>query len=232
MAYSGNADCEFVEYCGECKYADSDKICLRRPGFKAQLRLSRLPAYQWQNFKLIPDEIDVPAYEKLASIAETITDRVQTLGSRNLVICGDNMGNGKTTWAIKLLKYYLHDIAWEVYNDEYAHGAFVPTSQYVLDAKDFSYGSAHKRYEEVRDAADRADLTVWDDIGSAEYTRYDYINLLVPIERRILAGKFNIFTTNFTSYSDDFINRVGDRLANRIWQTSDIVELKGEGARG
>jgi DNA replication protein DnaC len=85
---------------------------------------------------------------------------------------------------------------------------------------------------EVRDTADKADITVWDDIGAAEYTRYDYINLLVPIERRILAGKFNIFTTNFTAFNDVLIDRLGDRLATRIWGTSDVIELRGLGMRG
>ena len=225
-------NCEYLEYCGECKYEKSDKPCLRRPSFHRQLIASRLPSYQWTNTKLIPDDIDIPAYDRLAEIADTIVDRVQTPGSKNLVICGANMGNGKTSWAVKLLKYYLHAIAWSAYLDEYPHGAFVLTSQYIMDAKAFDVAdSCHKRYIEVREAADKADFTVWDDIGSAEYTRYDYINLLVPIERRIFAGKFNVFTTNFTEYDNRMISRLGDRLANRIWQTSEIIELRGEGAR-
>lgn len=234
MSYKSDDDCNFIEYCGECPYANNDEHCLRRPSFYRQLKLSRLPLYQWRNYTLYPDDIDVEAFEKLGEIADNIKEIVETPGHKNLIICSETMGNGKTAWAIKILKRYLYDIAWSVFlDDETAHGAFVLTSQYVCDAKAFDVNDVcHKRFMELRDVADKADIAVWDDIGSAEYTRYDYTNLLVPIERRNLAGKFNIFTTNFTDCTDKFIERVGDRLATRIWQTSDIIELKGRGFRG
>lgn len=228
-----NEFCEYGDICTACDITVDEfekHKCIRRPSLISLFKNSHLPKYQWDNISLIPADEDIEAFTKLAEIRDNIKERVQTPGSKNLIICSQHMGNGKTSWAIKMMQRYFSLIARKAYMDEKIHGVFVPTSQYVLGAKDFSYGSAFHKHEELRDAADKADIVIWDDIGAAEYTRYDYINLLVPIDRRVFAGKFNIFTTNFTKY-EELVDRLGERLANRIWATSEIIELKGVGAR-
>lgn len=222
--------CEFNNL---CKVEDcSQTACDWRASMIDLLKNSRLPKYQWEHRILYPDnDKDVESFEALADIANNIERIVREPGHKNLVICSRFVGNGKTTWAIKLMQRYFASIAHKCYMKDNIRGVFIPTNQFVLDAKDFN-GQYRDRYYEYCALADRADIVIWDDIGAADYTRYDYTNLLVAIDRRIFAGKYNIFTTNFVSKTDEFVERVGSRLADRIWETSDIVQIHSKGLRG
>lgn len=194
---------------------------------------SRLPAVQFGRTKLIPDECDEPAYYRIAEISDTIRDRVNaTDEKKNIFICGETTGNGKTSLAIKLLQNYFVEIAGSSYMDpeqNIFHGCFVPTNQFIHDAKQFGR-PVYERYETLADIADKADFTIFDDLGAAEYTKYDYSTLYVSIDRRIFANKFCVFTSNFTN-ADDLAEAIGKRLADRIWRTSEIIEIKGDGMR-
>ena len=113
--------------------------------------------------------------------------------------------------------------------DESPHAVFVPVAQFVHDAKAFNTPYTD-RYYSLSEAADTAELVVYDDIGAARYTEYDYLNLLVSIERRNLAEKVSIFTTNFTQ-KKDLSKLVGTRLADRVWDSSEVIEIKGRSVR-
>ena len=74
------------------------------------------------------------------------------------------------------------------------------------------------------------DLVIFDDIAVSGISQYDYNNLLMFIDNRILNGKNNIFTSNKTS-KNSLEDTIGSRLASRIWDTSQIIELKGKDRR-
>lgn len=221
--------CEFQFLCGEdC----ANTSCDWQASLKDLLKNSRLPKNQWGNHPLRPScEEDAKAFDRLKAISDNIYEVANNPEYKNLIICSTRLGNGKTTWAIKLLQSYCAVIAQDCYMRNNQRVLFVPTNQFVLDAKDFN-GPYRQRYYEMSQLADIADIVVWDDIGAADYTKMDYTTLLVAIDRRVFAGKYNIFTTNFTEKSDKFIERVGSRLADRIWESSDVVEITGKGLRG
>lgn len=217
-----------------CPVLECDKAsCSWGASLKSLLSSSKLPIAQWGARPLKPDDIDLDAYHHLADIGADIYDRVfASNGYNNIVICSKHTGNGKTSWAIKLLQKYFIHIAGEAYLDPeqgIMHGCFVPTTQFIYDAKDFN-GPYRERFTTLADTADRAEFTIFDDIGAAEYSKYDYTTLLVSIDRRIFAEKFCVFTTNCVTKAE-LTKKVGERLADRIWDTSEIIEFKGKGVR-
>lgn len=224
-------DCDMskLNLCNE--ECDREK-CSWGASLKGLLLSSRLPKAQWVNRPLRPADVDLEAFQMLADIGSTIADYVADEERQNILICSKNTGNGKTSWAIKLLQKYFIAIAKDSYLDPeegIMHGCFVPTTQFIHDAKQFGR-PVYERYEKLSNVADKADITVYDDIGAAEYTKYDYTTLLVSIDRRVFANKLCIFTSNLTSKSE-MSKRLGERLADRVWDTSVIVEFKGEGVR-
>jgi DNA replication protein DnaC len=141
----------------------------------------------------------------------------------SLYIFSEYTGNGKTSWAIKLLLKYFDSI-WAG-NGFRVRGYFqhVPTLFNVL--KDFS-----KSHEVLKNTLETVDLVVWDDIAAAKLSDYDIQQLLIIIDSRVSEGLANIFTGNLISH-EALQKAVGDRLASRIWHTSTLVEFKGKDRR-
>lgn len=213
MEKSKNTDCWYAKICDE----DCSK-CVTYPQMKWQFDNSGLPKSKYMPIKLIPQRVDIEAFNKLADIRESIVEFVD--GGENLYICGSNPGNGKTSWAIKMLQTYFHYVAegnlWNV------KGMFVSVPSLLLQFKDFNSPLS----KEYKDNLERADLLILDDVAVTGLTQYDYLQLFSLIDKRILANKSMIFTSNNTSLKD-LENSVGARLASRIWNVSEVIEIKG-----
>ena len=71
------------------------------------------------------------------------------------------------------------------------------------------------------------DLVVWDDIASTDVSAYDYSQLLMYIDNRLLNGLSNIFTGNYADRGR-LEKRVGMKLASRIWSdTTEVIIFEG-----
>lgn len=164
---------------------------------------------------------DYNEFVKLADIKSDISSFVD-LGS-NLYICSNETGNGKTSWAIKLLMKYF-DTIWAG-NGFRIRGYFqhVPTLCNTL--KDFS-----KTHDGLKSVLETADLVVWDDIAASKLSDYDVTQLLSIIDVRIAEEKSNIYTGNIVTH-DALVKAVGNRLASRIWNCSEVVEFQGRDRR-
>lgn len=182
---------------------------------------SGLPKAKQQPISLyIYDEnkVDKGAYKTLEDIRKDIVDFVRN--GENLYLCSKHTGNGKTSWAIRMLHTYFHHTAEGNY--ENLKGMFVSVSDLLLKLKDFNH-PLPKRY---KDNLECVDLIVWDDIAVSGISQYDYTQLFNLINNRMLSEKSNIFTSNIVSL-DDLSKCLGSRLASRIYNTSTIIELKG-----
>jgi DNA replication protein DnaC len=186
------------------------------------------------NTELVPAKVDYDAFVRLKEIQDTIYNRaISTNERKHLLICSRYTGNGKTSWAVKLLKEYCLQDSYKEYHpyeEEYNFAVFIPTTKYVLCSKEYNE-KRRKKYWQMQDAIETAALVVFDDIGSAEYSRAEYVALLDAVDTRIFENQMCIFTSNFIEKNDIVINRLGQRLADRIFDTSEIVELKGIGVR-
>jgi DNA replication protein DnaC len=215
-----NSNCWYINTCDE----DCDR-CTTYVQMKWQMEHSGLPEAKQRPISLyLTDDNsgDKKAFYRLADIRKNIVDFVQS--GKNLYLCSKWTGNGKTSWAVKMLHTYFHYTA--VGNYENLKGMFVSTPGLLLKLKDFN-NPVSKTF---RDNLENVDLVIWDDIAVSGISQYDYTQIFTLIDSRIFAEKSNIFTSNQTTV-EGFASVLGDRLASRIYYTSEIIELKGKDMR-
>ena len=212
-----NPDCWYKNV---CTY-DFCTNCIRYSEMKYLMDNSGIPKNRQIPKSLVAD-IDLEPYSKLADIKADIVNFVNN--GENLFICSKYTGNGKTSWALKLLLKYFDEI-WAG-NGFRVRGVFVNVPTLLLQLKNFN----HPLSEEYKRNLMEADLVVWDEIASTSISTYDYGNLLMFLDYRFSAGKSNIFTSNATT-QEDIEKSVGSKLTSRIWNCSDIVEFRGKDRR-
>ena len=215
-----NSECWYKDTCVE----DCDN-CVVYIQLKWQMDNSGLFKSQQRPITLYIDsanEVDRVAYKRLASIRAGIEQYVDE--HKNLYIASENTGNGKTSWAIKMLQTYFHYTA----NGNYEHlkGMFVSVTDLLLRLKDFNNPIS----PEYKKQLETVDLVVFDDIAVTGISQYDYTQLFNIINNRISAEKSNIFTSNVVKLNQ-LEKILGARLASRIYNASEIIELKGRDRR-
>ncbi len=183
---------------------------------------SGLPKNKQYPKSLIPDNVDYDSFVTLANFKNNVADYVD-VGNCDLYICSKETGNGKTSWAIKILLSYFDKI-WAG-NGFRIRGRFqhVPTLFNTL--KDFS-----QSHDALKCVLRNADIVIWDDVAATKLSDYDIMQLLTILDERIDYGKTNIYTSNITTMRL-LESVVGSRLASRIWNNSTIVEFKGKDRR-
>lgn len=220
IAVERNSNCWYVNTCED----DCDR-CTVYVQMKWQMEHSGLPEAKQRPISLyLTDDNsgDKRAFYRLAEIRKNIVDFVQS--GKNLYLCSKWTGNGKTSWAVKMLHTYFHHTAQGNY--ENLKGMFVSTPGLLLKLKDFN-NPVSKTF---KDNLESVDLVIWDDIAVSGISQYDYTQLFNIIDSRIFAEKSNIFTSNVVSVDD--LNKVfGARLTSRIMYSSEIIELKGKDMR-
>lgn len=218
METSRNTDCWYANNC-----TDDCLKCVIYPQMKWQFDNSGLPKSKYMPIHLHPQPNDVRAFNKLADIREDIDEFVEQ--GKNLYICGEIPGNGKTSWAIKMLQTYFHYVAEG--NIFTVKGMFVSVPDLLLRLKDFNNPLGTDYKENLKSC----DLLILDDIAVTGISQYDYLQLFSLIDGRMLAGKSIIFTSNVTDIRK-LEEIIGERLASRVFGNSVVVEIKGGDMRG
>lgn len=213
------SDCWYLETCKE----KSCYMCNTYLQLKWQMDNCGLPKVMQSPITMynVNDE-DTDAYKRLSDIRKGIVDFVNA--GNNLYLCSENTGNGKTSWAVRMLHTYLHYTAEGNY--EHLKGMFVSVTDLLIRLKDFQHPLSSKYKEDLQEC----DLVIWDDIAITGVTQYDYTQLYTVINNRIFSGRSNIFTGNIVTKTE-LKENTGERLATRIWNTSEIIELKGKDIR-
>ena len=198
------------------------------------LEHSNLPEYQWLEDELKPDVCDVDAYKRLNHIRVDIKNFVRSRNN-NLLICGNSLGCGKTSWALKLLLTFFEENVSkfdgidekDIDRGVLDIGVFVQTAPFLVKMKQFGGNDeAYKLYKRL----EKTELAVFDDIAAVKMSSYDYNILYALIETRVFSHLPSIFTSNITS-ENEMRTILGPRLADRVWNNSVAIELKGHGYR-
>ena len=209
-----------------CTYIDKDDTCLRFFKIDFLLNKSLITEKHKQEIKLIldADGTDREEFEKLSELQKNIKSFIKE--GNNLYICSCIPGNGKTSWAIKLLKSYIYKI-WPESKLE-CKALFINVPKFLLELK--SNISKHSDYiEYINDNVLQADLVIWDDIATKATTEFEHEHLLSLLDNRLINNKSNIFTSNILPENLSML--VGDRLASRINQSM-IIKFSGKDKRG
>lgn len=184
---------------------------------------SDLPEYQWKTKPLTPSKEDYDAFVYLNNIKNNIVSFVNE--GKHLFICSKQVGNGKTSFAIKLMLQYFKEI-WAG-NGLQTRAKFVHTPKLLYLIKDFNNPKREEYLEELK----KVDLVIFDDIAIQKLTDFEYNLLLMIIDERILSNKSCIFTSNITTL-EELSNVLGVRLASRVYNTSKKIEFLGKDRRG
>lgn len=211
-------DCWYKDVCqNECS-----NNCIRYLEMKYLVDNSNIPKSKQYPISLQAG-VDYNAFCTLAEFKDDIARYVDE--GFNLYITSSCTGNGKTTWAIKLLLKYFDSI-WAG-NGFKTRGLFVHVPTLLNQLKNFQNPLSETYKKDLLEC----DLVVWDDIASTDMSAYDHSQLLSYIDQRIFSEKANIFTGNLPEF-DTLAKAIGEKLASRIYRTSSVVEFKGKDRRG
>ena len=217
-------DCWYKDICPKYK-SNCSSSCVRFLKMSFLANNALLTPRQQHPIKLLVEDVDLEAYNKLNDIKKNIVKFVQD--SNNLLIHSKTTGNGKTEWSLKLIMSYFDKI-WP-YDDFTVRGLFINVQRFFNTLKE-DINESQEYIKHIRDNIVKADLVIWDEIGIKNLSNYEHDYLLSYINARIDNGKSNIFTTNASI--QELYELLGDRLYSRIINTSIIVELKGCDKRG
>lgn len=210
----------------ECWYKNKctnkcSNACIRYNLMYSLFKQSELPEHQWNYKDLVCFDEDEPAFIQLNEI--NMIDFVDC--GRNLYIHSSICGNGKTSWAIRLMYRYF-DLIWHKSNFDFK-AIFVNVQKFLYNCKR-SISQTVEGFEELCNKIEKADLVIWDDMSCTKVTDYEHQILFQYIDDRISAGKANIFTGNQDRENCEQL--IGQRLTSRIFSDM-VIQFKEEDKR-
>lgn len=188
--------------------------------------LSGLPKKYFEPQHLVKREVDAECWDWLEDVRNNIIEEVQR--GLNIVITSTIVGNGKTSWAVRLLQRYLAETALDGRMVE--KGMFVVSAQLLTEFGDYNYFQTMKEFLERFEKLKTCDLLVIDEIGGGSLTKASYPYLYDLVNYRVDNNLSTIYTTNYTDA--EIIDLLGQRLYSRIYDTSVVLEFEASNVRG
>ncbi len=214
-------DCWYKDVC-QRTCTDS---CIRFRLMIALFKQSRLPESLWGYKSLTCSSGDFEAFKQLDEVSRNMLDFVKS--GKNLYIYSGKCGNGKTSWAVRLMYSYF-DLIWHKSCFE-CRALFISVPKFLYDCKR-SISQTVKGFDDLRNQISQVDLVIWDDIAEMKASDYEHQILFQYIDDRINAGKSNIYTSN--KNRQQLEDLLGTRLASRVYNCSSVIELIEEDKRG
>ena len=210
----------------ECGKKECGSFCIKLFKLDYLYNQALLSSSQRQHINLYVDAdgSDKDAFHKLKEIELNIEEFVSE--GKNIFLRSFNTGNGKTSWALRMIQAYFNKI-WHK-SDLTCKALFINVPRFLLSLKD-NISHEDPYIAHIKQYVLSADLVVWDEIGVKSLTTFEHENLLNLINTRIDMNKSNIYTSNLAL--DELKEKVGDRLFSRIVNNSTNFELFGKDKR-
>jgi len=228
MAYEYIFDknkCWYTSTCGKYGSPECNASCIRYMEMDFLMQNSGIPRNKQYSVLLTPSKEDVQAFVTLKEIKDDIITFVEN--GESVYIYSHNFGNGKTTWAIKLMQKYF-DKVWAG-NGFRCRGIFIHVPTFLTKIKE-GISQKDEDFETLKSRLMTVDLVIWDDIAATKLGDFDHANLLTYIDQRKLNQLSNIYTGNLDR--DELQEALGNRLASRVWNDSTPVKFVGADRRG
>lgn len=228
MAYEYIFNMTKCWYAGACRKFKTDECnasCIRYMEMDFLMQNSGIPRNRQYSVPLTPSKKDVQAFLTLKDIKDDIVAFVEN--GESVYIYSDNFGNGKTTWAIKLMQKYFDDI-WAG-NGFRCRGIFIHVPTFLTKIKE-GISRRDEDFETLKSRLMTVDLVIWDDIAATKLGDFDHANLLTYIDQRKLQQLSNIYTGNLPQ--EELQDALGNRLSSRVWNDSTPVRFVGADRRG
>lgn len=189
------------------------------------LNNSGLPSKFRKPINLVKTKKDSEVYNYLVNVHSNVLKFVSE--SNNLVLMSSNVGNGKTSWAVKIMQRYMAEIAYG--NGTRRAAYFISIPKLFADAGDFNY-RATEEFKELLYNVKHADIVVFDELGAGSLTKANYQIIYDIVEYRLNNLKSSIYTTNYND--EQLIENLGERLYSRIVEVPDVLQFNGGSNRG
>ena len=175
---------------------------------------------------LIPDDKDLKAFMALNDYKENVVAHVER--GEGLYIWSENTGNGKTSWACKIMSYYFRKIAFSSGLENEGLYIYLPT---FLDDLRNSYNHPSPEFEEELEMVKNCKLLIIDDIGAERVTEWVRERIVSIINTRSSNGLCTIYTSNLSLKG--LTDKLGDdRISSRIKGSVQEINLLGKDNRG
>ena len=210
-----------------CNHKDCDKeFCLRKYKLDSLYNAAQVPESKRYHtvLHIDADGTDLAEFKQLAEIESHIEEFVAE--GKNLYLHSSYCGNGKSSWAYRMIQTYFNKI-WPSAPLE-CKALFISVPRFLLALKD-NISNRNEYAEYITENILTADLVVWDDIAAKMASEYEMNHLLSFIDGRLTAGKSNIYTSNLSTR--EVYEALGERLASRICNLSIDIELHGADKR-
>lgn len=209
-----------------CKGYNTEK-CTERCDFWWKLNSlyeqSNLPIRYRYNIPLKPEQIDKPSFIELRDYTAEITEHVKQ--GDNIYIYSQTTGNGKTTWASKMINQYIRKaVATSLLDNEVL---YLNVSLF-LDQLKGQFSNYDQKVAELHERAMKCKLLVLDDIGAERPSEYVCERLYDIINHRYTNMLSTIYTSNLTPF--ELGDRLGGRIESRV-RSARQIEIKGNDRR-
>ena len=217
--------CYAEDYCKKDKSSCSE-VCGGYRVLRALYTLSRIPLKYQYRMDLIPDDKDLRAFEALNAFKENIVAHVNN--GEGLYIWSSNTGNGKTSWACKIMGYYFRKIAFNSGLENEGLYIYLPT---FLDDLRNSYSNPSPEFDKELEMVKGCKLLIIDDIGAERVTEWVRERIVSIINTRSSNGLCTIYTSNLSLKG--LTDKLGDdRISSRIKGSVTEINLLGKDNRG
>ena len=211
----------------DTKAGVQDNWCAKACKLKYLYDLAMIPENRRAHLslKIDKDGADKDVFRQLKELSDHASEFVAS--GKNLYIHSPVTGNGKTSWAFRFAQNYLEQI-WDKVAVE-CRVLFISVPRLLMSLKSNDKNDVDYVHE-IKDNIYKADLVIWDDIGSKNATVFEEQHLFIFIDTRLSMGKSNIFTSNLNE--DELLEALGDKMTSRVYGSSIVCELKGKDKRG
>lgn len=217
--------CYAEDYCKKDK-ASCSELCGGYRVLRALYSLSRIPVKYQYKMDLIPEKEDMQSFIELNEFKENVVDHVAR--GEGLYIWGENTGNGKTSWACKIMGYYFRKVAFSSGLEKEGLYIYLPT---FLDDLRNSYSVSSPEFEEELEMVKSCRLLIVDDIGAERVTEWVRERIVSIINTRSANGLCTIYTSNLSLKG--LADKLGDdRISSRIRGSVTEINLLGMDKRG
>lgn len=217
--------CYASDYCQKDKSSCSD-VCGGYRVLRALYNLSRIPERYRYTIALKPENReDLEAFTVLDNYKNDVLNMVDE--GRGLYIWGKSTGNGKTSWACKIMSYFFRKIAFNTGLENEGLYIFLPT--FLEDLRD-NYDNKDPEFDEILRMIKTCRLLIIDDIGAERVTDWVRERMVSIINTRVSNNLTTIYTSNLSP--EELRSELGDRIASRVLGSSQVVEITSGDRRG
>lgn len=218
-------ECWYIKACNNSGKEGCGPACIKFQEIKYMLDNSGLPSRAKGPIRIYDVPEDKEAYAFLHDVNDNIVKYVKE--GNNLLIFSEECGNGKTTWAMKLLTKYI-DQVWN--GNRFRIRAYYINVSKLYESFRENIGIQTDEWTTLKNLLTTVDLLVLDDIALTNIDDRFYNLLYNIIDDRYQNMKSTIYTSNIVP--EDIMLKLGKRIYSRVVNGSDVVEFIAGDRRG